>query len=231
MKLPFTAFITRAFAYRLNPLRLYSASIKRYALKIGIIVGSPRNNSESSRIAQYLENQLSKKNVETYLLDLKQNPLPLWDESIYKPGSDFNSLWQPFSQNLQKCEGFIVITPEWGGMATPGIKNFFLLCGNSELSHKPGLIVSVSAGISGAYPISELRSSSYKNTQLVYTPDHIIIRFAKDLFLKNENLSKDETALRKRIDYSLDIFKEYVSALNNVRESGKLDLKTYPFGM
>ena len=48
--------------------------------------------------------------------------------------------------------------------------NIFLLCGNGEFSHKPGLIVSVSSGNGGAYPIAELRSSSYKNTHIMWIP-------------------------------------------------------------
>ena len=65
--------------------------------------------------------------------------------------------------------------PEYGGMATPNSKTF-LVFNNGELFHKPGLIISVSSGTGGAYPISELRSSSYKNSHIMWIPEHIIIR-------------------------------------------------------
>ena len=61
-------------------------------------------------------------------------------------------------------------------MATPIAKNFFLICNKGELAHKPGLIVSISSGNGGAYPVSELRSSSYKNTHIMWIPEQIIIR-------------------------------------------------------
>ena len=56
---------------------------------------------------------------------------------------------------------FFFVVPEYGGMATPNSK-IFLVFNNGELFHKPGLIVSISSGNGGAYPVSELRSSSYK---------------------------------------------------------------------
>ena len=79
-----------------------------------------------------------------------------------------------------------MVVPEYGGMSTPNSKNFFLLFNffffffffllNGELFHKPGLIVSISSGNGGAYPISELRSSSYKNSHIMWIPENIIIR-------------------------------------------------------
>ena len=74
------------------------------------------------------------------------------------------------------------MTPEWNGMATPAIKNFFLYFSSSVLFHKPALIVTVSAGHGGAYPVIELRSSGYKNTKLCYIPEHVIIREAANVF-------------------------------------------------
>ena len=71
---------------------------------------------------------------------------------------------------VKKSDGFILVVPEYGGMATPVAKNIFLLCGNGEFAHKPGLIVSVSSGNVGAYPKSELRMSSYKNTHIMWIP-------------------------------------------------------------
>ena len=62
------------------------------------------------------------------------------------------------------------------------IKNFKkkkiidIACGSGEFAHKPGLIVSISSGNGGAYPISELRSSSYKNSHILWIPENIIIR-------------------------------------------------------
>ncbi len=50
-------------------------------MKIAIVAGSHRRDSESLRVAQYIQGVLGTIGVEqTYLLSLSENPLPLWDE-------------------------------------------------------------------------------------------------------------------------------------------------------
>ena len=62
------------------------------------------------------------------------------------------------------------------------MKNFFLLwAATGELSHKPALPCAVSAGEGGAYVISELRMSSYKNNRLCWLPEQLIARQVKSI--------------------------------------------------
>ena len=109
------------------------------------------------------------------------------------------------------------MVPEYGGMATPQAKNLFLLCDKGELAHKPGLIVSVSSGNGGAYPITELRSSSYKNTHIMWIPENIIIRNVEEFNPKNhgENIPK---WLDDRIYYVLELILAYASSMKSLRE-------------
>ena len=107
--------------------------------------------------------------------------------------------------------------PEYGGMATPAAKNIFLLCGNGELAHKPGLIVSVSSGNGGAYPISELRSSSYKNTHIMWIPENIIIRNVEE-FNPGHHGENIPEWLDNRIDYVLKLLLTYASNMKPIRE-------------
>ena len=125
--------------------------------------------------------------------------------------------WNSISDNLNKSDGFILVVPEYGGMATPAAKNIFLLCGNSEFAHKPGLIVSVSSGNGGAYPISELRMSSYKNTHIMWIPENIIIRNVEQF---NPGAHGDNIPewLDKRIDYVLKLLLAYAFNMKPLRE-------------
>ncbi len=55
-------------------------------MKISIISGSSRNNSQSEKeVAYYIQATLEEKALcdQTWLYSLKGNPLPLWDESIW----------------------------------------------------------------------------------------------------------------------------------------------------
>ncbi len=188
-------------------------------MKISIISASHRTNSQSKKVSHILHNNLSNINsdLDIYELDLADKSLPLWSPEK-KNGKDIWGLtWNSISDNLNKSDGFIIVVPEYGGMATPAAKNIFLLCGNGEFAHKPGLIVSVSSGNGGAYPVSELRMSSYKNTHIMWIPENIIIRNVEEF---NPGAHGDNIPewLDNRIDYVLKLLLAYASNMKPLRE-------------
>lgn len=200
-------------------------------MKIAIIAGSHRHESQSARIGRYIEADAKKLGHTTSFLSLADNPFPFWDEGMWSNDEKWAKIWGPHSQEIKSSEAVVVIAPEWSGMVPAGLKNFFLLCGAGELSHKPGLIVAVSSGIGGSYPVAELRMSSYKNTRLCYIPDHVIVRSAEKMLVGDTPSDSHDENLRKRITYSIKVLAEYGKALSAVRESGVLDYKSYPHGM
>lgn len=208
-------------------------------MNITLISGSHRENSESQRISDYLAKRLNalsktqnRSDLNTQSISLAQNPLPLWDEELWsKKETKWNKLWAPYSETLKKADGLIIITPEWAGMVPPGLKNFFLLCTKGELADKPALIVSVSAGMGGAYPVHELKTSSYKNSHLCYIPDHLILRNCGTLLKGDTPTDEADTYIRKRIDHSLNILICYTNAFQDIRKNGGIDRSQFPFGM
>ncbi len=202
-------------------------------MKYAIISGSHRVNSQSGKVARFIAARLAAVNPEasSYLLDLGKTPLPLWDESIWQGDPAILSLWKPIAEELKTSDAAIVIAPEWGGMVPPALKNFFLFAADGSLYHKPGLIVGVSASRNGAYPVAELRVSSYKNTHVQYITEHVIARQVGDVLNEETPQTDDDISLRKRLDYSLSVLAEYAKALQAVRASGVLNRKDYPFGM
>ena len=88
-------------------------------------------------------------------------------------------------------------------MVPSAVKNFFLLCSAQELGHKPGLIVSISSSRNGAYPVAELRMSSFKNNRLLYIPEHLILRDVEKMFNPGEPGLEDDIYYRQRLDYCL----------------------------
>jgi hypothetical protein len=89
----------------------------------------------------------------------------------------------------------------------------------------------VSASLGGAYPVAELRTSSYKNTRLCYIPDHVIVRNVGQMLHGKQPADEHDESLRSRIAYSVRMLLEYAKALRAVREAGVIDLKTFPYGM
>ena len=199
-------------------------------MNISIISASHRNNSQSKKISDLLKINLIKinSNLDIFSLDLAKSSLPFW--SPEKKGGEgiWGETWASISSSLNESDAFILVVPEYGGMATPAAKNIFLLCGNGELSHKPGLIVSVSSGNGGAYPIAELRSSSYKNTHIMWIPENIIIRNVEEF---NPGAHGDNIPewLDNRIDYVLKLFLAYSSNMRPLR--GIVNRKDFGNGM
>jgi NAD(P)H-dependent FMN reductase len=188
-------------------------------MNISIISASHRTNSQSKRISDLIYNNLLKMNssLTMFSLDLADSSLPLWSPEKKKGKGVWGNNWNLISDNLKKSDGFVLVVPEYGGMATPAAKNIFLLCGNGEFSHKPGLIVSVSSGNGGAYPIAELRMSSYKNTHIMWIPENIIIRNVEE-FNPGFHGNNIPEWLDGRIDYVLKLLLAYASNMKPLRK-------------
>lgn len=203
-------------------------------MKISIISGSHRENAQSLKVARYMEKEIQERmGLKTYLLSLSNNPLPLWDESIWNKDPDWNERLAPIRKELESSDALIIIAPEWHGQVPAGLKNFFLIFGKQELGHKPALITAVSSVDGGAYPVAELRMSSYKNNRICYIPEQLIIRNVEtvlNLDPENNNASADNY-FRARIQWTLDVLQQYAEALSQVRASGVAFNKDFGNGM
>ncbi len=204
-------------------------------MKISIISGSHRQDSQSEKVARFIERTLQEKQPsdESWLFSLKGNPLPLWEESIWEGDPEWQERLAPISEQLASSDGFVVIAPEWHGQVPAGLKNFFLMWGKGELAHKPALIVTVSSADGGAYPVAELRMSSYKNNRLCYIPEQVIVRDVESVLNDDagRNNADADAYFRERISYALGVLREYALALGSVRASGAASLETFKNGM
>lgn len=204
-------------------------------MNITIVSGSHRKISQSIKIAKAIKSALKplKECDEANIFDLANNPLPLWHEDMRKVGKQSKSFLESISKKLAYSDAFIIISPEWHGMVPAGLKNFFLMWGKGELAHKPALIVTVSSGDGGSYPVAELRMSSYKNNRICYLPEHLIIRNVESVFNDNEidNNSSSQEYFENRLDYCLKLLLTYSKAFKQIRESDAVGIKKYGSGM
>jgi len=202
-------------------------------MKFFILSGSHRIEAQSLKVANYIKSVLTREHpgAEVHLYSLSGNPLPLWDEAT---GGAPDALWDPISGELKSADALVVVSPEWGGMVPPGVKNFLLNCTADEIGHKPALIATVSATRGGSYPVAELRMSGYKNNRLVWIPEHVIFQHIEGNLNSPDDapdLSNEDSLLRKRVRYALRLLEEYGKALKQVRASGVIDHKTFKSGM
>ena len=202
-------------------------------MQIAIIVGSHRKDSQSSRVGAYIARDLARidPSVTVDTIDLAGNPLPLWDESLWQGDSPLAAQWKPFRDRMRKADGFVIIAPEWAGMVPPGLKNLLLFAGPKEVGHKPALIVAVSASRGGSYPVNELRTSGYKNSRLVYIPEHVLVQDVADVLAGETPASDRDAWLRRRIEFADRILLAYAQALAPIRASGLTEHADFPYGM
>lgn len=197
-------------------------------LNIALIAGSSRSGSQSAKVARYLRQRLIDLGLtsagQCSLIDLGERGLPLWP-------ADDKGPWAEYQQQLAAADALVVIAPEWNGMACPAVKNFFLYASKAELAHKPALLVGVSSGIGGAYPISELRASGYKNCRIAYLPEHLIVRQVEAVMNEGPAAGEDDLRIRARADYALDILGKYAEALKPVRAAIDLSNPAFTNGM
>lgn len=203
-------------------------------MKIGIISGSHRNPSQSEKVAKHMASRVEQHlAAECWLYSLADNPLPLWDQSIWEDSEEWNQRMAPIKEQLASCDGLVVVSPEWHGQVPAGLKNFFLLVNRFDVGHKPALITAVSSADGGAYPVAELRMSSYKNNRLCYIPEHLIIRNVESVLNENaaDNNADADAYFRERIDWSLQLLAGYATALAAMRDTTEIHHDKFGNGM
>ncbi len=187
-----------------------------------LISASSRDNSESLRITHWLNEHCLNKQAQ--ILDLFSSALPPWNGKNF----DHATVKQLRSQ-LRQADSFVFVVPEWNGMAPAALKNLFLWFSHREFAHKPALLVAVSAGDGGAFVVSELRSSSYKNSRLLYLPEHVILRNVESLWSQARNSSDDY--LGQRLRNAVEMLREYSNALLPIRARLLTQLSDHANGM
>ena len=190
--------------------------------RFAIISSSHRPEPQSLRIARHLNETYF--DSEADVIDLFAADLPVWTGV-----AEQTEAVEDIQAKLSAADGFIFVVPEWHGMAPAGLKNLFLWCGAPQFAHKPALLVGVSGSVGGAMVIAELRSSGYKNSRLLWTPEHLILRGVGDLWQGKD--SESDQYLAGRAAYAIDHLKTYARILAPEREQLCAGLAAYPNGM
>ena len=201
--------------------------------QIIVISGSHRPGSQSLKVSKVFKASLMERDSvsDVSVLDLADQTLPLWgmDEN---QGQISQVDIAELKKNIAAATGFVIVCPEWHGMVPAALKNFFLHFSGGELAHKPALLTAVSSGIGGAYPISELRASSYKNSRICYLPEHLIVRNVESVLNENSALDNgNHKSLMERLEFCVDLLVEYVNAFKRIRDSEVVSNKRFKNGM
>lgn len=203
-------------------------------MKIGIISGSNRADSGSRKVTDYCMYYLKEElGHETELLDMHEVKLPLWSEDVWNKESEHARQWSELKAQLGECDGYIIVAAEWNGTIPPSLQNLIMHFDRNTVGHKPALLIGVSAGRGGAYPIHELKASINKNNRMLVVPDYVIVRDVNDVF---ENKALDESQesdyyLKSRSRESIDELIVYAKHCHAVRDELDFDYSRFTNGM
>lgn len=113
-------------------------------MKVAILLGSVRMGRQTHKAAYYLKEKLNNRNIETDLIDLAEDQLPVLRERVGRhPEPPENA--EEISERLHKADALLMVTPEYHGSISGVLKNaidYFW----SEFQKKPIGVVATSAG-------------------------------------------------------------------------------------
>lgn len=185
-----------------------------------------RAQSQSLKVANWLSAQAIRDDCESTVLDLHEFKLPLFDDGE-TPAENLPALLSM----LAKADAYIFVSPEWNGMMSHGLINMLHYAKN-ELAYKPVMLVGVSAGRGGTYPIDQMRLMGHKNRHYILSPENLIVSGVESAF--NDSDMSDQApdyVLKSRAKYSISVLVELAKHLQNVRESGIIDLQKFSNGV
>lgn len=146
-------------------------------LQIGVIVGSLRKGAFSRSIANALI-ELAPESLELKFVEI--GDLPLYNEDLDE--DNVPEAWARFRGEIDACDGFIFVTPEYNRSFPAALKNALDVgsrpYGESKWNGKPGAIVCTTPGSLGAFGAgTALRQPmTFLNVLLLQQPEVYISR-------------------------------------------------------
>ena len=195
-----------------------------------IVSTSLRSRSNSARVSNVLaEHWEDAGHGRAEHIDLGARPLPMWSETVWSDDAAFLAPWHSVEQSLDHADCLILVSPEYAGMASPAACNFLLFLSPLLVAHRPLMLVGVSHGSGGAYPVAELRGTLHKNNHICVIPEQLIFR---DLgAVEDAPLPMVPDWMPMRIKFALKTLSVYARALAPVREALLPLQADFPYGM
>lgn len=129
-------------------------------LKIEVILGSTRKNRFSEKPGTYIFGELAKREaVEAELIDLRDWPLPFYDEAGSPnalKGNFENELAKKWNAKIAEADAYIMVTPEYNHGYSAVLKNAIDWTYGANWAQKPVCFVSYGSAM-GVRAIGQLR--------------------------------------------------------------------------
>lgn len=193
-------------------------------MKIGVILGSIREIRRGGRVAKWLMPQLVQfKDIEIELLDLKDYPLPFFNESNSPEGLNgeyTNPVAKKWSAKIASMDSFILIAPEYNHGTSAVLKNALDWL-YYEWVRKPVAFISYSPNAAGGVRAVEQLRQNVIELQMAPLREAIHITYILDTIDEKGNVLKGH--FNERLIKLMDELIWWTKALKTARDQTPLD--------
>jgi NAD(P)H-dependent FMN reductase len=187
-------------------------------LNIKIIIGSTRDGRFGEKPAQWMLGELKKKeNINSEIIDLRDYPLPFYNEKIVpimNNGMYENEIASKLAKKISEADAIIIATPEYNHGYPAVLKNAMDYIYN-EWNKKPVGFIGW-GGIAGSHSIDQLREVCI-GLQMAPIRDLVYIPNFSSLIDENDNLKTE--SLQKGADNFIAELIWWAKTLKAGRES------------
>jgi NAD(P)H-dependent FMN reductase len=197
-------------------------------MKLAVIIGSTRQGRKTPQQAKWIFNNAKQvEGVDAELVDLKDYPMPFFDEPIsprYNPDRKIDSGAKKWLDKLDEFEAYIFVTPEYNH-SIPGVLKNALDYVTWEILRKPVAVASHGAagGARAAMHLKIILSES--RAVPIPTPSPMATVHMSELIDENGNLAEEAKANpygpQVALEAMLADLKWYSDALSAARAAGK----------
>jgi len=184
-------------------------------LKIMLVTGSVRLGRQSHKVGRYLQQLLGGyEHVETEMLDLLEDPLPMMDER-YDLHPDPPESVRRAGERIRAADALILISPEYGGSYPGVLKNLTDLFGR-QMTGKAIGVVTTSSGKLGGINASHQLQHLILSMRCYPMPLKLLVPFVHEAFDEQGNPVHPELATGTR--QFIGSFLEFARAITEMRE-------------
>lgn len=193
-------------------------------LKIKIILGSTRPNRFSDKAGAWILKEVKKRQeIDAELLDLRDYPLPLFNEpispSMVKNGEYANDTVRKWAAKIKEADGFIIVAPEYNHGISGVLKNA-LDSVYAEWNNKAVAFVAYGS-VGGARSVEHLREVAVE-LQMASTRNAVHIPAPWNLVDESGNLKEGALdPFKNGADMLIDQLVWWTKALKVARETSK----------
>lgn len=184
-----------------------------------------RPESQSLKVAHWLASHTESLGQKAVVVDLHKAALPAFDDS-----PDMATSARDILAGFEESDGFVFVSPEWNGTMSYGLVNLLHFVGH-ELAHKPVMLVGVSDGRGGHYPLLQMRIMNYKNNHFVISPEALLVQDVSSVLNDHNPGEGADGYVKKRADYALKVLLTYAESLQSVRSSGVINFADFKNGV